>query len=464
MLRKNVNNPDLRRKHRQTDFRDIKLEVEFLGGIIKNKEILEAVYLKFDSEVLTSDRLKWIYDACVELYVEANVLVDSQSFKNLLKGRKKTQAYTVLWKKIKRASKMASVASTVTAMEKLKQLYKARNMSLCANDIISNLSRALNAGDLAKIDSAEESLHYYSELAITKDVRVDEGELIADYSSFKEEYIKLQKNPDSILGVPTGVKRIDEQMVGLRDGEFGLIVGESGSGKSILLMNMAYYGWQTVGDTIVVTIEMPKRQYEQRLYCAISGVEYDAFRKFNITKEQWKRIDLSIERASKNGNKLHIIDMPSGCTIEALRSKIREKVRKHDIKLICIDYLNIVANSSGEIDIGWENQVGLAASLKLDIARGFNIPTWSAAQTNKKGMAFSSHIKDQVDVSLLIKDDENTMETGVRYIEWLKTRDFKGMPITLETNFNVMRFGPISSTEAKKIKQINMVKRRSIKT
>jgi hypothetical protein len=78
--------------------------------------------------------------------------------------------------------------------------------------------------------------------------------------------------------------------------------------------------------------------------------------------------------------------------------------------------------------------------MKLDIARQFGIATWTVAQTTQdnNGAAFSSHIRDQVDVGIALKPDTNTQQNGFLPAKFFKTRNFKAARFVLETNYSIM--------------------------
>jgi len=458
---------DFRFKHRQVDFRDRELELKLVAGVVKSKKIMEKMYLVTDSNIITSDKIKWIYDKAVALYLEHGVAMDKKAFENLLDVfHKKRKSLLSLWKKIQAMSKEVSLASTIAAGVKLTQYFDGRNMELGVKDMIELLTKAWKGGDLKSIAQAREELMVLSGYMDTRDLKADVGDPRDGYEDYKREFKKIQKNPKLIRGVSTGIAEIDKSLIGLREGELGLVAGPTGSGKSIMGMDFLTYCWQTTGDVVALTIEMSKEQYRQRWYCRLSGINYENFRRYDLTPKQWKHLDRTIAKAAKNPNKFIIIDMPEGCTVEAAKGEFKTVMRTADIKLGVIDYMNIMAGPKGEIDMTWETQLGLAAALKLKLARVLGIPLWSMLQTtdDKGKVAFSTHIKDQADVGLRIKPDENTPETGIVGMDWFKTRDFKARSFSLQTDLDKMRFSPVPLGQRHKYKQINKRKKKRLKT
>lgn len=441
MARKQQDQAKIRRKHRATDFKDRKLEIELVASVIHSKTIMEVISNGFNSEALTNDKLKWIYDHAVNIYEYDNELLTTRTFKHLLDMPKsKKKIYLALWKKIQRKKKQTTISSATQCKDKLLKFYDARNIQIGMQSSLHYLQEALG-GDLTNIDKA-------------KNIVVDVGEQVgiieegkpmiinglSEYPNFKKEFKKIQKNPGLSLGIPTGISLIDEYMLGLRASELGIVFGPTGGGKSITIMNFATHCWRTYGDVAVITIEMSKSQYQARWYCNLSGIKYEKFRKYDISKKEWKLLDRTIERAGKYDNNFHIIDMPQGCSSKSIRSELKKLMRVYNLKLVVIDYMNIMSNSNGKIDFSWQNQLELAVQLKLEIARPLNLPVWSACQiADDNKAAFSSHIKDQLDVGGLLRHDENSKNTGIMFWDWVKARDFKGKSIVLNTEMQYMR-------------------------
>ena len=456
-----LNSHDYRRKHRLTDFVDRDMELDFIAGVVKERQIIEKVHLSFDSNVISSDLIKWIYDKAIWFYLEENVLMDDSAFKNALDvDARKKKTLLSLWKKIKKRTKATTMAGTVAAMKKLKTLYDGRVLSLCVNELIKDLSKAKQGGDFKAIEKARENLSAFNDCTIKKDFSITVGDPRDDYEDWKKKYIKVQKNPGLLNGIPTGIPQIDKQLLGLRDGEFGLIAGPTGSGKSVMLMNLATYCWKLFGDIVIVTIEMPKEQYEMRWYCYMSGIDYEMFRKLELSKEHWNHLDKTIEKAKKNEYKFHILDMPEGCTTRTIQSEIKPFIQRGKVKQVDVDYINIIGDAKGETDFSWQTQLKIATEMKLKIARGFNIPTWTVSQVDgNDGTAFSKHIKDQLDVGMYINVTPETNETGIVNISWIKTRDFRGVSFDLETTLNKMRFRPSTAEEKHSYKVFKKKKR-----
>lgn len=428
-------------KHRNADFRDIQLEFRFVGGILHSLEAFYKVSTTFDPEALTSDKLKEVYEIALHIFNENNEKLSLLSLKNALNKPNNTlEKYITIYKKAKRRGKGLSTADIVTASERLSKMYKGRIVEIGFQNTISSLGMAIQ-GDLNKIDNVVNDIQSLSN-RISQDKNTSfTVDPIDDFSRWKRNYKRIQKNPELLRCIPTGTPPIDKCMIGLRKAEFGVVVAETGLGKSIWLMDTLAYAWKTVGDVVIFTIEMPKEQYETRLYCNLSGIDYDRFRRYELTEEEFKRLDKTINKWKQHESKFHIIDMPEGCTAEAMKTEIEVLNRNSNVVIAGVDYMNIMGNEMGGFDMNWEFQVTTAIELKMKVARGLGLPLWSVAQSNDgNDMAFARHIKDQIDVGIMFYKSDDYEQTDMVGMSWLKTRDFKGMPALINTGRNKMKF------------------------
>jgi replicative DNA helicase len=448
-----------RKKLRNTNFVKTELEVEFLSGVFKNEIIFENIYTKFNSSWLSGERAKWIYDTGVDLYTTENALLDTKSLKNLsTMPKSKRKLYLAYWNKVKKASRKASLASTITSMDNLRDLYNGRLMQLALKDVITNLSKA-EGGEFKELASARKTLSLLSNELEIGDAQTTITSPMDEFDSWLKQFEDKQKNPESFKGIFTGVKDIDRDMQGIRNSEVGLILGESGDGKSILLLNIAIWCWINYGSVAIVTIEMSEEEYRERFYCALSGIDFERFRKLLLNKDEKKHLKVMMKKAKSNKNKFEIIDVPEGCTSNLIHAKIKQLRKKNKFVLVVIDYLNIMSTNDGKTGYEWITQVELATELKR-MARSLKLPTWSAIQkTEDGGVAFGKHIKDQVDIGVTMETDENTNDTGIMNMGFFKTRNFKPHSWQMETFREKMRFIQFTYVNRHKTKSITRKKR-----
>lgn len=442
-----------RAKHKNADFKDTDIEKNFLGGLLNNRKAFSKVVNSLNSNVFTNTRLKKIYDKMVETYLSSSTFSNDISILDIISIEKsKKKLYKSLFKKIKKIGKNKhSTSFLLNCKEKLELMYSARVIEIGIRDTVQTLMKARN-GDFKSIENAGEIVKGLSHIVDSKSITSVHVNPISNFDRWLGDYNKYQKHPDKLKGIPTGINPIDRRITGLRDAEFGLMIGDTGIGKSIFLLDVAVNCYYQYGDVVYITIEMPAEQLENRFWCNISGISYHHFRNLTLTKAHKKQLRKLANKKAKHPFNFEIIDMKEGCMVSDIANRLEPYLKGGKIKLVCLDYMNIVAGPDGKVSLAWENQVEIAMDIKQQICRRFGVPLWSACQVTGDNLAFSRHIKDNVDVGVKFDEDEDTESTGIMQITYPKTRDFKGTRHRLQTDRDGMRmFATEEQIEERKI-------------
>jgi replicative DNA helicase len=227
------------------------------------------------------------------------------------------------------------------------------------------------------------------------------------------------------MGVFSGFKNLDEYTWGIKNSEMMVISGATSSGKSLLMMNMAINAWLGTNDpscfdgtyqndgknVIYVTLEMSKKQLEQRIDANIAKIRHRPLMRGNLVSDElqdWRR---SLNFQSGYDKKFHIIDMPRGTKAMEIEAKFDAVIGQFKPDLVCVDYLGIMKpNKSHGSD--WED-VGHTAEDLHEFCRKKNIPLITAAQRKGRirnvGKNKSENVEDSEEIgrSKMIGDNAN---------------------------------------------------------
>lgn len=453
-----------RKSLKNSSFSNIKLEKRFLGGIIKYPDVARSILSQINAEVFSSDKTKWVHEHILEIYTKTGFIIDDKSFKELLNTLRirKRKIYNRLWKSIRNSGEDVSEASLFLIRDELEALYQARLMIYNAELTADTLSKVKIDGYKKVKEAIDQYSSIQSELIVER-MPVIVIDPIESFEDFKKFHKKAQANPKQFKGVPTGIKPMDKRMGGLRDAEFAIMVTVTGTGKSIFLLDVATHCYQNYGDVIYVTIEMPELQMRQRLYCRLSRIKYKFFRNFELKDQHWRKLDKKVYKKFENHPyKFHIIDMPGSGTVKMVKNKVEDILNRNpNVRLICVDYMNIMRCSSGTLAVDWQNQIEIAVDIKQSLARYFNIGTWSAAQLTAKtegrqgpihirDMALARNIVDHIDVGAYLTTTDATEEDNIFRIGFIKTRDFSAKEFYLKGDRDRMTFSNVKKKDRKK--------------
>ena len=103
---------------------------------------------------------------------------------------------------------------------------------------------------------------------------------------FLADYEERVKNPEKAYGIRTGFDFLDQQSLGMHAGELFIIGGRHGAGKSLFILNVGINAYRAGKNVLIVSIEMPREQYEQRFYSCYCDIPFNAVRAGTLTKEQ----------------------------------------------------------------------------------------------------------------------------------------------------------------------------------
>ena len=158
-----------------------------------------------------------------------------------------------------------------------------------------------------------------------------------------EKIENAAKTSGTVTGIPTGFIDLDYRTAGLQPSDLILIAARPSMGKTAFVLNIAQYvAFHEDMCTAIFSLEMSKEQLVNRLFSLESRVDAQALRTGNLSDSDWEKL---IEGAGTIGNSKLIIDDTPGISIAEMRSKCRKYKLEHDLKLIIIDYLQLMSGS-----------------------------------------------------------------------------------------------------------------------
>ena len=163
-----------------------------------------------------------------------------------------------------------------------------------------------------------------------------------------DEMDRMTANGGLGSGVKTGFEQLDEITHGLHPGQMIVVAGRPGSGKSTLAMDFARSAAiKQRQPTVIFSLEMSKQDIVMRLFSAEARVKLNDIRSGRMTDDDWRKIAL---RASELSEAPLFIDDSPNLTMMEIRAKSRRLKQRHDLKLIVIDYMQLM--TSGTVGSG----------------------------------------------------------------------------------------------------------------
>lgn len=194
-----------------------------------------------------------------------------------------------------------------------------------------------------------------------------------------KELIQGKRESD---GISSGYPELDKMAGGFKSGEMLIIAARPSMGKTSYAMNLIEHICLDQGlPSMVFSLEMSAHQLVERLLYARARFSKSRIsRGYKPTKGDLNNIAKAAEEI--RSCHLHIDDTPS-ITINELRAKARRKKKESDIKIIAVDYLQLMRSNSTQAQNSREREVAeISAGLKA-LAKELEIPIIVLAQLNR---------------------------------------------------------------------------------
>jgi replicative DNA helicase len=237
------------------------------------------------------------------------------------------------------------------------------------------------SGDVEDIvDLAQQTVYEISDTSRSEDCKV-----ISDlFQAAWDEMDALASHGGRLAGVPTGFAKLDELTNGFHPGQMVIVAARPAVGKSTLALDFARAAAiQNRLTTAVFSLEMSSMEIMMRLLSAETGVNLQAIRTGQLD-EAWDRLSAITGRLS--GAPLFIDDSPN-LTMMEIRAKARRLKQRHDLKLIVIDYIQLMT-SGKRVESRQVEVSEFSRQIKL-LAKELNVPVVALSQLNRANEARS---------------------------------------------------------------------------
>lgn len=194
-----------------------------------------------------------------------------------------------------------------------------------------------------------------------------------------DEIEAISSRDGGMVGVPTGFSELDELTNGLQSGQMIIIAARPAMGKSTLGLDLCRAASIHHNMTsCIFSLEMTKSEITMRLLSAEARIPLNHLRNGPMSDDDWAKLAPKMSEVS--GAPMFIDDSPN-LTMMEIRAKARRLKQRHDLKLIVIDYLQLM--SSGKKVESRQLEVSeFSRQIKL-LAKELEIPIIALSQLNR---------------------------------------------------------------------------------
>ncbi len=360
---------------------NIEAEQAVLGSILVTNEIFDEINTII-SNINFYDPMHQKIFAAIENLIYKGMLANPITLKNYFENEKdeiNIPEYLVKITKFSTSSRQAIEYSRIIydafvrrelikISENTIDAAKLNDLNVNGQNIIENSERLLF--DLAEKGSFNSSL-----------VKFDEA-----MKQTIEMASAAYKNEEGIVGVPTGLRDLDDRLGGLHNSDLIIIAGRPGMGKTALATNIAFYAAQKLQDSgrkssiAFFSLEMSSEQLSTRILAEQSRIKSNDIRRGKISDEQF---DKFIE-TSKNISELPLyIDETPAISIAAMSNRARRIKRLFGLDMIVVDYIQLMSGSLNNRDGRVQEISQITQGLKA-IAKELSIPVIALSQLSRQ--------------------------------------------------------------------------------
>ena len=353
---------------------DLHAEQSVLGGMLLSKDAIADCVEVLRSADFYRPQHEAIFDAVLSLYGRGEpadaITVSDELGKRGDLGRVGGQAYLhQLISSVPTAANAGYYAQIVAERAVLRRLVEAGTK-------IVQLGYAQGGGDVEDIVNAAQAEVYavvdkrggedYHRLGDILEMTVDEIEVASGKSG-------------EMTGVPTGFTDLDSLTNGLHPGQMIVLAARPAIGKSTLGLDIVRSASIRHNlASVIFSLEMSKTEITMRLLSAEAGIQLQHMRKGTMREEDWTRLASTMGRVSEAP--LFIDDSPNMNLME-IRAKCRRLKQRDNLKLVVIDYLQLM--SSGKRVESRQQEVSeFSRALKL-LAKELEVPVVAISQLNR---------------------------------------------------------------------------------
>ncbi len=273
------------------------------------------------------------------------------------------------------ANNVTSSAHIVYHAKIIQQKYLAREMITFASTVLTKaFDSTQDVADL--MNEAEMSIFNLSQNSMKKSAQ--------QINPFVKEVLeminKAAARTDGLSGTSSGFEGIDKMTSGWQNSDLVIIAARPAMGKTAFVLSMMKKMAIDMRIPVAMfSLEMSSAQLVRRLMGNVCEISGEKLRNGQLEPHEWAQLDA---RSRAMNDAPVYLDDTSGLSIFELRTKARRLVREHDVKMIMIDYLQLMTASGANFNSRQEEVSIISRSLK-GLAKELNIPIIALSQLNR---------------------------------------------------------------------------------
>ena len=353
----------------------VDLEEAVLGAMMIDKKGVEEVIDILTADAFYKDSHRIIFEAIDQLFV-GNQPIDLLTVSTQLRKNGKLDQAGGDFYLINLTQKISSSAHIEFHSRIILQKFIQRSLIKISNEIIEeSYDETTDVFDL--LDKAEAKLYEVTQGNIKKSSETAQS-LVAQ----AKKRIQEIGGREGLSGLPTGFHKLDALTSGWQPSDLIIIAARPGMGKTAFVLSMARnIAIDANFGVALFSLEMSSVQLITRLISSETGLPSEKLRTGKLEQHEWEQLNVKVKDLEKAP--LYIDDTPS-LSIFDLRAKARRLSSQHGIKLIIIDYLQLMtAGGNGKGGGNREQEISTISRNLKALAKELEVPVIALSQLSR---------------------------------------------------------------------------------
>jgi len=350
------------------------LEEAVLGAMMIDKKGIDDVIDILHPEAFYKESNQRIYKAIMILF-ETSQPVDLLTVSNQLKTQGDLDFVGGDFYLINLTQKVSSSAHIEYHARIILQKYIQRRLITISNEIIQeSYDETVDVFDL--LDDAESKLFEVTQGNLKKSS--EDAQSLVSQALEKIQEISSQ---EGMSGIQSGFTKIDDITSGWQPSDLVIIAARPGMGKTAFVMSMAKnIAIKFNKGVAIFSLEMSSVQLITRMISSETNLPSDKLRRGNLLAHEWEQLSAKVKDLSLAP--IFIDDTPS-LSIFDLRAKARRLVSQHDIKIIIIDYLQLMTSGTSNKTGNREQEISTISRNLKALAKELEVPVIALSQLSR---------------------------------------------------------------------------------
>lgn len=344
---------------------DAMAEQSVLGAMMLDPECIPDVVSAISADDFYYDSNRALYSAIIGMFdsgagidpvTVASAAKEVQNAEEIVKGC------------------IVQVPTTRNIGEYVKQVKDSavlRSVITLATDILERAKEREDSRSL--LDDAERTI-YQLQQGRTGGLVKAEKSLAAIYRSISD----LARGEKKLPGLTTGIRELDDAIMGLNKGDLILLASRPGMGKTSLAMNIALHVAKQGIPVAVFSLEMPTEQLVRRMLSGEAYIDQTKLRTGSMDRGEWAKLSAAI---SSVGKAELYIDDNSMSTVSDMNAQCR-KIK--NLGLVVIDYIQLMSSAAGSTAENRQQTISEISRMLKVMAKELGVPVLCLSQLSRE--------------------------------------------------------------------------------